>query len=1082
MGKYKSIITALVCSLIVFSNFMTFTQKVYGEEVVHQGVRLIHNAEFYSQEDDKLLGELYSDTELYILKIEGNKVYFQWNKESAWIDVENIVLEENQTNDFQDIETDIYNLHTIKSTNEVVVFKDDKFDKQIASIMPEIDFSVSMENESMYEVIIGNIHGFIDKNAVFLSDTKVQEIEKAEKLISIDSDASLNDLEDDTNSQEVKTLDVLPETQQIVENQSLNFKFDKHFKVTSNKLPVYRENSSQVIAELLLDKEYIRVGDSGDWHLVKVGNEYGYVWKAATVPSDGSSISNASNGAKTLNNVFIATTDMPVIDVSSGRADFIVIKQGQKYGYIDEDPYWYKVDILGRIGYVNKYGTKKEYTGNEKYFKALSNKLPVYQENSKTILVELKLGDEYPIYSDAGDWLIVKAGNKIGYVWKDATAPADGLSIKNKTDNSTPTGRFFEATIDMPAIDTTNGRTDYITLKKGQKYEIYDEDPYWYKVVLLDRIGFVNKYGTKRDFSYNDKFFQVNVDKLEVYPENSKDAFFILNKNQEYQRIADAGDWHLVKIGNRYGYVWKAATEPSNGVSITNLNQGERSLDKYFTTTSDVIVYDTSVSPKAPFGFVKTGKQVAILEEYEDWYKIDVLGRIGFVNKSGTKKEFAANDKFFKVAQDKLPVYVNRGNTSVPVAELMAGEEYVRVSDAGDWHYIRFGNEYGYVFEAATEPSNGKSIEALSSGVKQSTIQLLTLEDTIVITGSGKTIGMIKKGESYPILNIYADHYEIDYLGRIGYVYKTSSKIMNIVNPKVEYTYDQMLFDINLLKTTYPDFITTEVIGKSVDGRDIVAVKVGKGTSEIMFNGSHHAREHITTNLLMEMIDQYAQSYSMGTSFFGYDTRSILNSTSIWFVPMVNPDGVTLVQKGYLSAKNPNYVLQLNNYSYDFSSWKANVRGVDLNRQYPADWENISGNTGKPSSQNFKGYAPLTEPEALALYNFTKNHQFKTATAYHSSGEILYWYFNQSGNDYYRDLSLANSYKNLTGYSLVQPKPNPSGGGFTDWFIQEMKLPGFTPEVSPYTYGMPVPISYFDMIWDQNKLAGLMLAQEAAVR
>ena len=304
----------------------------------------------------------------------------------------------------------------------------------------------------------------------------------------------------------------------------------------------------------------------------------------------------------------------------------------------------------------------------------------------------------------------------------------------------------------------------------------------------------------------------------------------------------------------------------------------------------------------------------------------------------------------------------------------------------------------------------------------------------------------------------------------------------NVVNPKQTYTYEQMLFDIKRIKALYPEFVHTEVIGKSVDGRDIQAIRIGKGTREIFINGAHHAREHMTTNVLMEMIDQYTQSYADNSYFMNYNTRDILNKTSIWFVPMVNPDGVTLVQKGHMSAKNPEYILKLNNYNTDFSSWKSNIRGVDLNRQYPANWDTIAANTAKPSSQNFKGYSPLSEPEAIAVYNFTKKRNFLTAVAYHSSGEILYWYFKQSGVNYQRDYQLALQYRNTTGYSLVAPTANPSGGGYTDWFIQEMKLPGFTPEIAPYTYGKPVPLRYWDRVWNDNKAAGLMLAREAANR
>ena len=311
------------------------------------------------------------------------------------------------------------------------------------------------------------------------------------------------------------------------------------------------------------------------------------------------------------------------------------------------------------------------------------------------------------------------------------------------------------------------------------------------------------------------------------------------------------------------------------------------------------------------------------------------------------------------------------------------------------------------------------------------------------------------------------------------YLGSNGAWMANLVNPKQAYSYNDLIADINKFQKNFPGFIHTQIIGKSVDGRNIYAIKLGKGEKEIFFNGSHHAREHMTTNVLMEMLDQYASSYSANRNFNSYNVRELLNKVSIWFVPMVNPDGVMLVQEGHLTAKNPQYVLQLNGGKTDFSSWKANIRGVDLNRQYPADWANIANNTGKPAPENFKGYQPLSEPEVQAVYNFVKAHHFKIATAYHSSGRILYWNFHQATGAYNRDYQIALKYSNLTGYSLVFPGSNPSGGGFTDWFIQDMKMPGFTPEISTHTYSKPVPLSNFDSIWKENQSAGLMLALEA---
>jgi len=349
----------------------------------------------------------------------------------------------------------------------------------------------------------------------------------------------------------------------------------------------------------------------------------------------------------------------------------------------------------------------------------------------------------------------------------------------------------------------------------------------------------------------------------------------------------------------------------------------------------------------------------------------------------------------------------------------------------------------------------------------------------------------ISNGENYTILNGYGNWLQVSFAGRIGYVYKNyadnihfEKMYKNIVNPHQVYTYKDMQADIQELKRTYPGLVQTKIIGHSVDGRNLYAVKLGKGSKEIFLNGSHHAREYITTNLLMEMIDEYSADYVRGLKMSGYNVRSILNRVSIWFVPMVNPDGVTLVQKGHTSAKHPQQVLKLNGGSKDFSHWKANIRGVDLNRQYPADWAHIIYSSGHPSFKNYKGTRPLTEPEVKAIYNFTLKHHFLTDVAYHTSGRLIYWDFHQKKGSaqYNLDYHVDKMVQGKTGYPLFYPGPHPSGGGYTDWTLIHEKVPGLTIEISPFVGPRPVPISHFNEIWKRNNTIGLLLAKEAANR
>ncbi|MDZ5471918.1 M14 family zinc carboxypeptidase [Bacillus sp. 31A1R] len=309
----------------------------------------------------------------------------------------------------------------------------------------------------------------------------------------------------------------------------------------------------------------------------------------------------------------------------------------------------------------------------------------------------------------------------------------------------------------------------------------------------------------------------------------------------------------------------------------------------------------------------------------------------------------------------------------------------------------------------------------------------------------------------------------------------TTQAKSNIVNPNEVYSYSKMIENIKKLERAYPDLIKSKVIGKSEYGRNIYAFSLGKGKATVFINGSHHAREWLTTSLNMYMAENYAIAYKKNQKINGYDARKILDSTTIWFVPMVNPDGVTLQQKG-LSAFPKHLhtsLIKMNEGSKNFKRWKANGKGVDLNRQYDAGWKSIIG-PSTPRYKNYKGKAPHTASEVKAVLKLVEEINPEMTVAYHSTGKILYWNYKQNSKDYKRDHVYAKQIGRMTGYRLVYPGKNPSGGGFTDWFIQQKKKPGFTPEISRYYTETSPPLSEFKGAWSENKAVGLYVAKEGA--
>lgn len=294
-----------------------------------------------------------------------------------------------------------------------------------------------------------------------------------------------------------------------------------------------------------------------------------------------------------------------------------------------------------------------------------------------------------------------------------------------------------------------------------------------------------------------------------------------------------------------------------------------------------------------------------------------------------------------------------------------------------------------------------------------------------------------------------------------------------IVIPRENYGYTEMMADLTRLEERYP-FLQIDSIGESVLERSIPVVRIGEGPKEVHYNGSFHAEEWITTPLLMRFLEVYAEAYRRGRQIGTFDPGRLYSQTSLYVVPMVNPDGVELQQNG-ISPDNPYYdtVVAANQGSTNFRTWAANIRGVDLNNQFPADWEREKARgPQEPAPRNYSGPSPLSEPETRAMYDFTRNHDFRLVIAWHTQGEEIYWGY--EGLEPPESEHITRVFVEASGYRAVRYLQ--SWAGYKDWFIQEYRRPGFTIEVGRGVN--PLPISQFGTIWSRSigiLLAGLAL-------
>ncbi|MFD6209549.1 M14 family zinc carboxypeptidase [Peribacillus sp. NPDC060253] len=292
------------------------------------------------------------------------------------------------------------------------------------------------------------------------------------------------------------------------------------------------------------------------------------------------------------------------------------------------------------------------------------------------------------------------------------------------------------------------------------------------------------------------------------------------------------------------------------------------------------------------------------------------------------------------------------------------------------------------------------------------------------------------------------------------------------------YSPERMEADLQGIQNQYE--LDVQIIGQTEEGKNIKAVKLGEGKRSILLVGSHHGREWLSSKLLMSMLEEYAGAYRAGKSVGGYSS-ALMDEVSIWFIPMLNPDGVS-IQQGDLSNLSfieKAAVWKMNRYSKNWSRWKANAKGIDLNRQYPAGWKEVMSDETKPTYQFYKGEHPLEAAEVKALADFTRKIDPLIAVSYHTSGREIFWHYQNKRENMARDYGIAKKTAEMTGYELTFPEKEAVGSGFTDWFITEFGRPGMTIELSYLVDETNPPMTVFPEEWKRNHFVGIMLVNEA---
>ncbi len=269
------------------------------------------------------------------------------------------------------------------------------------------------------------------------------------------------------------------------------------------------------------------------------------------------------------------------------------------------------------------------------------------------------------------------------------------------------------------------------------------------------------------------------------------------------------------------------------------------------------------------------------------------------------------------------------------------------------------------------------------------------------------------------------------------------------------YDYDRLRQDLH----TFPTVFTA---GHSAFGRPIYCISVGGGGG-MLVHAAIHAREHITSPVVMAMAARYFEAYRAG------------GLPPCDFVPMVNPDGVELCLHGLRSAPLCARRRLACMAQGDFSLWKANGQGIDPNVNFDAYWGMGQSNVFRPSSQNYVGPYPHAAAETRCLVRLTRRRRYRLTLSYHCKGEVIYYGL---GEGELADHSRAAA-QYLGRYLGYEPRRSlGSAGGYKDWYaLHYPQGIALTVEIGSDDLPHPFPYTGLAALTAQHRDVPLYMAQ-----
>ncbi|MFC4081301.1 M14 family metallopeptidase [Amycolatopsis samaneae] len=342
--------------------------------------------------------------------------------------------------------------------------------------------------------------------------------------------------------------------------------------------------------------------------------------------------------------------------------------------------------------------------------------------------------------------------------------------------------------------------------------------------------------------------------------------------------------------------------------------------------------------------------------------------------------------------------------------------------------------------EPARQPDGPQIYEVLGTGTPQLRTEVARTGVDVLGTSGATTTIIANPGEA---ARLRALGFTLESRGPVDRSPSTSAAPAEFPPGYTGYhTYAEVTTELQKAQANYPAIAKLSSAGKSYEGRTLNVLKISKNVEadenepEVLFTCNQHAREHLTTEMCLRIVDRFTKGYATDPAI-----KKMVDSTAIFVIPNVNPDGSEYDISGGR-----------------FHSWRKNRQGqgTDTNRNWGYKWGCCGGSSGSPSNETYRGPSAFSAPETKAVSNWVNAHKvngvqrIKTHIDFHTYSELVLWPW---GYTY-----------DATGPGMTQAE----AAKFQNLGRQMAATNGYTPEQSSQLYITDGSMN--DWMWATNRI------------